>query len=300
MSRTPSNVPPPVATYVTLTSEQFQQLLATASTNSSDRSTSSVNLSDPEPFSGGHDKLSTFLFQCRLKFHASPTKFADDTIKIAYAVSFLRGPALLWAEPKSKDGQMKYQVWSDFEDAFKSAFGDPDPTQTARAKLTRLSQKGSASTYWSEFQTLAARAEWDDSYLMYKFVSGLKDTLREKHAYMDEQPKTLTKLVEWAIRIDNQIFAYQRSKKESQKPWIAPSASPSDNSGTTPMELDVTKFSKLTIEERRRRRQQGLCMYCGAKGHYASRCPAKKPSTTFRLAETKGDEWQEVKDDPQQ
>lgn len=299
MSRNPSNVPP-TSSMTTLSTDQFQQLLAAASHNVTTTPLSSAKISDPEPFSGGHDKLSTFLFQCRLKFHSSPSQFQDDTIKIAYAVSYLRGPALQWAEPKSLNGQMEYQVWTDFEKAFKSAFGDPDPTQTARAKLSRLSQKGPASTYWSEFQTLAARAEWGDSYLMYKFVNGLKDSLREKHAYMDEQPKTLPKLVEWAIRIDNQIYAYQRSKRDNQRPWTGTPGPITDNSGTTPMELDATRFTKLTDEERRRRRQFGLCMYCGAKGHYATKCPAKKHTVKFQLAESKADEWKEVKDDPQQ
>lgn len=298
MSRTPSSAPAPPANFITLTPEQFQQLLSNSSTQ--ERNSSSVKISDPEPFSGGHDKLHTFLFQCRLKYHASPTKFRDDTIKIAYAVSYLRGPALLWAEPKSKDGQMQYQQWDAFEKAITSAFGDPDPTQTARAKLSSLTQKGSASTYWSEFQTLSARCEWEDSYLMYRFVGGLKDHLREKHAYMDKQPDTLSSLVEWAIRIDNQIFAYQRSKKASQKPWAPAPRSTNNNSGTTPMELDVTKFTKLTEAERRRRRQNGLCMYCGAKGHYAKSCSVRKTSPTFQLAETQEDEWKEVKDDPQQ
>ena len=172
ISRSTSNQPPvPNPNHVTLTADQFQQLLQAA--KSVNTTISRVKLSDPEPFSGGHDKLSTFLFQCRLKFKADTNKFSDDTVKIAYAVSYLLGPALLWAEPKSLDGQMEFQSWDTFESEIKSAFGDPDPTQTARSKLSLLQQKGSASTYSSEFQTLAARAEWDDSYLMYQFIKGL-------------------------------------------------------------------------------------------------------------------------------
>jgi hypothetical protein len=45
----------------------------------------------------------------------------------------------------------------------------------------------------------------------------------------------------------------------------------------TPMEVDATMsskpFSPLTLIEKDRRRKEGLCMYCGAKGHIARICP---------------------------
>jgi len=45
------------------------------------------------------------------------------------------------------------------------------------------------------------------------------------------------------------------------------------------MELDAsssTKFKPLTPEERKRRYDNNLCLYCGEGGHRATECPKKK------------------------
>jgi hypothetical protein len=61
------------------------------------------------------------------------------------------------------------------------------------------------------------------------------------------------------------------------------------NDDVTPMEVDATTssrpFSPLTPAEKDRRRKEGLCMYCGVKGHIARACPrvgmgAKANATT--------------------
>uniref|UniRef100_A0A3B3HXC3 ribonuclease H n=1 Tax=Oryzias latipes TaxID=8090 RepID=A0A3B3HXC3_ORYLA len=38
--------------------------------------------------------------------------------------------------------------------------------------------------------------------------------------------------------------------------------------------------SKLTGDERRKRREEGSCFYCGTKGHLVSTCPLRKPQNT--------------------
>jgi hypothetical protein len=42
------------------------------------------------------------------------------------------------------------------------------------------------------------------------------------------------------------------------------------------MELDALKVKHITAEEKQRRRDNGLCLYCGGDNHFASACPAKK------------------------
>jgi hypothetical protein len=41
------------------------------------------------------------------------------------------------------------------------------------------------------------------------------------------------------------------------------------------MDLSAVKGKKITPEERNRRREVGLCMYCGDSRYFAASCPRK-------------------------
>ena len=41
------------------------------------------------------------------------------------------------------------------------------------------------------------------------------------------------------------------------------------------MDLSAVKGKKISQEERKRRREGGLCMYCGDSRHFAASCPRK-------------------------
>jgi hypothetical protein len=62
--------------------------------------TSKANLRDPDPFDGKDSKkLRGFLLQCKLNFQAKPEYFRDYAVKVTYALSFLKEPALDYFEP---------------------------------------------------------------------------------------------------------------------------------------------------------------------------------------------------------
>ena len=55
---------------------------------------SRVRMCEPEPYDGSDpSKLRPFLSQCKLIFRSSPHAYADDQLKIMYAVSYLKGTA---------------------------------------------------------------------------------------------------------------------------------------------------------------------------------------------------------------
>ena len=55
---------------------------------------------EPDPFSGGSpDDLRAFIFQCQIYFRACKGEFHEDTEKVFFAISYLRGVALDYFEP---------------------------------------------------------------------------------------------------------------------------------------------------------------------------------------------------------
>src|SRR6266481_3198177 len=59
-----------------------------------------VKLQDPDPFDGSDtQKLHTFILQCKLNFCDRIDLFQDDTMKVNYMLSYLKGMALDCFEP---------------------------------------------------------------------------------------------------------------------------------------------------------------------------------------------------------
>jgi len=55
---------------------------------------------EPDLFSGGSpNELQAFIFQCQIYFRACEGEFTEDTKKIFFAISYLRGIALDFFEP---------------------------------------------------------------------------------------------------------------------------------------------------------------------------------------------------------
>ncbi|KAF7641725.1 hypothetical protein LDENG_00273800 [Lucifuga dentata] len=103
------------------------------------------------------------------------------------------------------------------------------------------------------------------------FLNGLADYIKNKLISHD-LPTTLDGLIELTTHIDLRIQARRREKL--QRTTTATSFSiPDPPGGPEPMQLGRTI---LMPEERERRRQLNLCLYCGQAGHFVSRCPAKR------------------------
>jgi hypothetical protein len=58
--------------------------------------------------------------------------------------------------------------------------------------------------------------------------------------------------------------------------------------GTVPMELDASRRNGLTPEERQRRFDNHLCLYCGSPDHVYASCPLKLARPWRRVNATQG------------
>ncbi len=109
------------------------------------------------------------------------------------------------------------------------------------------------------------------------FFHGLADYVKDE-IYALELPTSLDGLVSLAIRVD------ARFQQRGQRARRASAVNRLDHLPITYRDADVgfaepepmqMGRSRLSLEEKRRRRNEGLCLYCGAAEHIAAQCPVK-------------------------
>jgi hypothetical protein len=293
-----------------------------------------VKMPLPDTYDGSRAKLKSFLMQAELYIGFNGHMFPIEPQKVLWAASFMRGRAFEWIQtftndhlanlgsttPDGKvitedkrDNETKilFYSWNNFKIKINRMFGDIDEERTAERSIQGLRQKGAATAYAAEFQQYSFRTSWNDDALMAQFYRGLKDSVKDEMARMDNRGKNLQALITNAIRIDNRL--YERSlerkgqysqghgKKEQQKPrW------------PEPMEIDAAnQTQRLSKEEMERRRKNKLCFECGKEGHRASfhrpgqkkrhhkgkgRPPNKQLNAAMQINMVNSEEWQSPDD----
>lgn len=224
--------------------------------------------------------------------------FPDGRSKVTFAVSFLRGRAFSWFDPYlSKPAEPINADFDLFCQELIKNLGDPDRHRTLTRELLNLKQTGSAAAYTAQFYQVSAFLEWNDQALSDQYYTGLKSEVKDALAYSNENPATLKLLSDLAIRLDNRLFDRKADKasvpsarSSTATPRVITSPAPRVD---TPMDIDgiyTRKFKPLTDDEKKRRRDLNLCMYCGAPGHKAGECPKK--SSPARIRATLGSDSQ--------
>jgi hypothetical protein len=246
----------------------------------------------PEKFDGSRAKFRGFINQLKLTFQMAPSRYATDQVKIATLGSLLTGDALSWfnpfiEHPESHEGSLS--SWESFNLALSSAFADSDMASAAEAKIRTLRQgRSPAVAYASKFKQTAADLSWNDVAFISQFKSGLSEDVKDMLVYQDPLPTTLEDFINLAIRLDNRIYERSRdtrAKEDRLNPSFqktsnynpGASANPSASSGPMAMDIDLvrTRREPLSPEERARRFDNQLCMFCGAAGHFKASCPIK-------------------------
>ena len=134
--------------------------------------TSPTRLREPDTFgSSDVNKLRVFILQCSLHFQDCANTFSTSRAKVAYALSYLMGPALLgWFEPGlfALSPPTWVHHWDLFRTELESNFGPFDPVGEAEAKIeTLVMAKGSHSVrYFVEFNRLVSCIQWGDHALL--------------------------------------------------------------------------------------------------------------------------------------
>lgn len=103
-------------------------------------------------------------------------------------------------------------------------------------------------------------------------------------------PCTLDEAIRQAVKCDNRLFQRYQDRRSSssarQSAHTALTKVHDSYQGVEDMQIDATRFKPLTPEEKKRRFEENLCLYCGEPGHKAGSCPKKRklPVTKIRSA----------------
>jgi len=254
-------------------------------------------VSDPEHFDGSRHLLRNFIAQIKLVIQAQPSRFATERQKVIFAATFLRGPAFSWLQPylESLDEVEMLNNLTLFFKELQNVFGDPDKVATAERQLCKLKQTRSVANYATDFHRLSALTQWNDPALCYQFYEGLKNDVKDELSRTD-RPKDLAGLIALAVKVDTRIYE-RHLEKYNSSPRFFPRPTPVHVSAqpvpaskpiqSDAMEIDGTRAPRqsLTPQEKQRRRDNNLCLYCGQAGHMTRDCSIRpqdqRPSALF-------------------
>ena len=147
-----------------------------------------------------------FILQCSLHFQDRANAFSTSRAKVAYALSYLMGPALGWFELGlfALSPPTWVHHWDLFHTELESNFGPFDPVGESKAEIeTLVMAEGSHSTtYFVEFNHLASRIQWGDHALLQQAYKGLARRIKNEMVHHD-QPVTLQDLHKLVQAIDH-------------------------------------------------------------------------------------------------
>lgn len=271
-------------------------------------------MADPERFDGSNPKLyAAFERGIRAKFRIDGTWYPTEAIRADYIFDRLTGKAKTQAEAwlTAAEKNNPTQITSEaLLAALSRTYKNTHAEQQALDKLSRLQQGQQAvAGFLAYFDTVLTEAGghlWTDDVKINYLKRTLKSEIRQGMVG-SVIPRTYSEFCTFVREIDVQLWEARQATKPTvafasravpQTPSAHPDAmdwtrsiaslSPEDQQQviaafknlklSNERARTTTPRTRITPEEKERRRQQGLCFRCGEKGHPASNCPlGQKP-----------------------
>uniref|UniRef100_A0A3B3HXA3 CCHC-type domain-containing protein n=1 Tax=Oryzias latipes TaxID=8090 RepID=A0A3B3HXA3_ORYLA len=244
----------------------------------------------PEPFCGDVEACGGFLLQCQLIFQQAPRHYQTDHSRISLIVNGLRNKVLQWAQAFLASHSISHLPFDRFIEEFRLVFDQPRKQEEATRRLLNLKQGNrSVSEHLIDFRILAVEAGWPDPALKGIFYQSLSERIKD-HLCSQPEANTFEDLVSAALRSDARLR--ERHTERTRRPpghsqnqaspnymFPLPVHEPPVPTSDEPMQVG---HSKLTAEERQKRREEGLCFYCGHPGHQVAQCGRRLNSRTPR------------------
>jgi hypothetical protein len=258
----------------------------------------------PDVFDGDRKTCRDFLNQVELIFTLCPRRYPTDTVKVGFIGTLLVGRALSWFSLFWEQQNVVLNNSNDFIGYFRETFDDLDKEFTAGLAIKCLRQgKTSVLQYTNEFRQLAGDLGWNEKALIAQYRWGLSDEIKDMLLHHDH-PNSLQEAIQVATRIENRLREHQLELRSGEsritKPhsFRKPQVLVKPQEGPVPMELGHSSRGPLTMQERQRRREQGLCLYCGSDKHFRRDCPVapttKKVQALERAPEIQNKQEEQV------
>jgi hypothetical protein len=226
----------------------------------------------PKPFSGIRSETEDFIFQCDANFESCNGPVSAKH-KQNFFASYLVGDALKWFQNTVRKGQVEFVSYEAFLEVFKGAFGIDEviTEECAVTSISTLTQTGSCSTYSNQFVKYSSHTQHNEYSKMQLYKLGLKPEVRH-HLNHSPPAKTLADLMRQCILFDDREFALTARRRPT--PYQRPEPVASTRVAAADVIRDSSSTS-LTNDERKRRRDNHLCPYCGEAA-----CPGVKDVKT--------------------
>jgi hypothetical protein len=249
---------------ITLSNERKPVPLASSDgVHISQRLSPGLKANKPKPFTGVRSEAEDFVFQCGLNFNnfESTGGVISAQQKQTFFASYLLGDALKWYQNSIKKGQLEFASYEEFVEFFTAAFGVDDAIseESAIAALSKLIQTGPCSTYSNLFLKYASHTQHNEYSKMQLYKLGLKSEVRS-HLNHGPPAKTLSELMRQCILFDDREYALTQRRRPT--PYQRPESVVPTRIAAAQISKDLSSNS-LSVEERKRRRDNHLCPYCG-------------------------------------
>jgi len=234
----------------------------------------------------GHEKESLRRWFVEVETGIAARQITDDAMKVAFAMSQLRGRAREWGFNCRMANPYCFPTFDDFKEEIAIQYEPPRTLHRAIAEFLELQQgKSSLHDYIQRMKFLISCAYADppsQSTSVTHFMRGLKSGPVRDEVYR-HSPETFDEAVRLALEAE---FNYRQQKFDSGISNKYKSSGLSRNDGPTPMEIcaiDAKNPSRPNGPRNHATRDKSndTCHRCQRKGHWAPDCKAPRSSGSY-------------------
>jgi len=275
---------------------------------------SNFKCKEPMPWEGKTESWDSWLQDCNMAFELRARDFAEDRAKVMFTGGYLKeGSAVRnWylLANRMPERPRYLDNWTFFVEEIRSRFLPRDRSDRALEELTQLKMKPGEriAEFNNKFQLWVLEANMSDYVDLiarwYRTALPGRISIPLSNHPVDWTTLDLYALMAHAQEID--LLYWQNrdcdpgqgnfplsnqpaqprpaSRAPTQPPSTSHAASAAPSSTTATSVPDKAKADTksepkinrgpLLEQERQRRQDQGLCLYCGGKGHMVSQCPS--------------------------
>ena len=180
-----------------------------------------------------------------------------------------------------------------------------DVSSAAKQRLAGLFQKDEFARYAdfiAEYILLARQAKWDDGMTIFNLQSKVNNKIRTaigmqaKVPADNDLPGWLELVRDLATRKEQEAFAASLAKQQggSSQPNGGRNYNNNNSGGNNNTSKEASNpgepmdLGHISFQERNRRMENNLCMYCGDAGHFRATCPIAPAMTGQPAGRSRG------------